>query len=144
MSKRAMELIAGRSERICAVATASTAGEPAAALVFYAPLPDGRLLISTHTTSHKWRNLLENAEVALVFGWTFAQPHIQVSGRAELIPPGHADFERLGALYYRAFPEAAALRDSATAFLIVRPSWARITEFQPGGPPKVEEGLVGQ
>lgn len=143
MSPPLLRLLTERADKICAFATSSPAGAPAAALAFYLPLADGRLVFTTHTTSRKWANLAANPRAGLVVGWSFGEPHLQVDGDATLVPPGHPDFEPLAAAYYALHPAAAAARDATTAVIVLRPTWARVTVFAPDGPPRVEEGPIG-
>jgi len=142
MTYLALDLLAARADKTCAIATASSDGAPTAALAFYAPQADGRLLMTTHTSSRKWAHLLSNGRVGLVVGWTFAEPHVQLDGNARLVPPGHPEIEALCAAYYAEFPQAAPFRDPTTGVIVITPTWARITHFQPAGPPQVEEGLI--
>jgi pyridoxine/pyridoxamine 5'-phosphate oxidase len=143
MTHPALTALRQRADGTCAVATTSPASGPQAALAFFTVLDDGRLLLNTHTTSRKWANLLADPRLGLVAGWSFDQPHVQLDGRAEPIPPGHPAFARWMEIYLDAFPQAAATQDEHSSFVLLTPTWARVTRFRPDGPPSIEEGPIG-
>lgn len=133
-------LLEEHEPKLAAVATATGNGRPAIAVMGYAVQKDGTIVVSTHQSSHKWKNLQANPEIGLVIGWDFSHPHLQVGGDAKLLTGDEA--KTVEEFFYAANPQAKAFKSPDTGFVVITPTWARITEFQQGGPPKVQEGTL--
>ncbi len=140
MKQAVLKLLAEADPHLAAAATATPKGRPAIAVVSYAVRDDGKVIVSTHTASHKWRNLESMPEIALTVGWSFDRPHLQVGGDARLLTGD--DAKPVAEFFYAEHPEAKAMADAGTGFIEIDPTWARITRFQPDGPPEIEEGVL--
>ena len=104
------------------VATHDEVRGPEAALVTFAPLPDGDLLFDTQAASRKAHNIAADQRVALVIGTT-EESSIQVEGRASL--PRDADEQRTWArAYEQRFPDSQSA-DSAFTMVRIHPRWLR-------------------
>lgn len=140
MKDKLIKLLKEHEPKVAGVATATAKGRPAIACVGYAVRDDGTIVISTHQSSHKWENLEGNPEIGLVVGWQFDRPHLQLGGNAELLIGDSA--KEVEEFFFNANPQAKAFKTPDTGFVVVTPTWARITEFQPNGPPEVEESQL--
>lgn len=137
MKDKLFTLLKAHEPKLASIATATAKGRPAIAVCAYAVRDDGTVVISTHQSSHKWENLEANPEVGLVVGWSFDQPHLQLGGDAELLTGDAA--KEVEDFFFSANPQAKAFKSPDTGFVVITPTWARITEFKPDGPPEVEE-----
>ena len=137
MKDTLLELLKAHQPKLASVATATGEGRPAIAVCAYAVQDDGTIIISTHQSSHKWQNLETNPEIGLVVGWSFDAPHLQLGGDAALLTGEAA--AQIEEFFYGANPQAKAFKTPDTGFVVITPTWARITEFKPDGPPKVTE-----
>jgi hypothetical protein len=141
MRERLTELLTAADPKVAAVATATEAGRPAAAVCSFAVREDGRIIIATHRSSHKWQNLQANPELALTVGQDMRHPHLQVGGSVEL-QEGDAASD-VADFHFGVHPESKAfMTGDDSGFVVVTPTWARITVFKPDGPPEIEEGAV--
>jgi pyridoxine/pyridoxamine 5'-phosphate oxidase len=140
MEDKLRSLLTEHEPKLAAVATATDKGRPAIAVLAYAVREDGTVIMSTHQSSHKWHNLETNPEIGFVVGWDFTHPHLQVGGDAQLLTGDAA--KEVEQFFFAANPESKAFKTPDTGFIVVTPTWARITEFQAGGPPKVEEARL--
>ena len=138
MKDKLLSLLKAHEPKLASIATATPKGRPAIAVCAYAVQDDGTVVVSTHQSSHKWQNLESNAEAGLVVGWSFDQPHLQLGGDAALLTGD--DAKAVEDFFYAANPQAKAFASPDTGFVVITPTWARITEFKPDGPPAVEEG----
>lgn len=130
-----------KDPKLCVLATADKAGMPMCAVMAYAVKDDGSIILSTHTNSRKWRNMAANPQVALVFGWELTGFNVQMHGEAMLIDKGD-EFSESEQFFFAQNPHAKQFQTPDTAFVIVRPTWQRITDFDQK-PPKITEQTVG-
>jgi pyridoxine/pyridoxamine 5'-phosphate oxidase len=141
MHQRLTELLKAADPKVAAVATATDTGRPAAAVCRFAVRDDGVIIVATHRSTHKWQNLQVNPEVALTVGQDMQHPHLQVGGDVALLEGTSA--EAVADFYFGVHPDAKAyLQDDDGGFVVITPTWCRITEFTPDGPPAVEEGPI--
>lgn len=140
MKDKLLDILKKADPKLAAVATATAKGRPAIAVMGYAVKDDGTIVVSTHQASHKWHNLQSNKEIALTVGWQFDRPHVQLGGDAVLL--SGKDAAEVEAFFFEANPEAKAFKTPDTGFIVITPTWCRITEFQSDGPPSVEEGKL--
>lgn len=140
MKDKLLGILRKADPKLAAVATATENGRPAIAVMEYAVRDDGTIIISTNQASHKWKNLTKNKEIALTVGWQFDRPHVQVGGDAELLAGNQA--KEVSELFFAANPEAKAFESPDSGYIVITPTWCRITEFKPGGPPAVAEGTL--
>ena len=104
--------------KLCVLATATPQGKPECAVLAYAVNSDLSLILSTHTTSRKWRNIKANKQVAITLGQSFSELYIQYEGTAELITEGE-EFKRCEEIFFTANPQAKQFQNSETAFIKV-------------------------
>ena len=108
--------------RVSRVATGDARGLPHVVPVCHL-WEKGRVYFGTGRKTKKIRNLLENAQVALIVDdYTEAWSHLRglvLQGRAEVIGPG-AEFRRIRKLLYQKFPqyEEEAHLKSADAVMV--------------------------
>ncbi len=104
------------------VATLNAERGPEAALLSFAPLPDGDLLFDTQTASRKACNLATDPRIALVIGTT-EESSIQVEGTASL-PRDATEQQAWVRAYEQRFPDSQA-SDNAFTMVRVHPRWLR-------------------
>lgn len=126
------ELIAFiRRHRYAVEATVAGDGAPQAAVIGIAVTDDLELVFDTLGTSRKARNLRLNPRIALVVGWDDEQT-VQLEGIAD--EPTGVDLERVQKAYFDAFPDGPQrLQWPHITYVRVRLSWARFSDFRPGG-----------
>lgn len=126
------ELIAFiRRHRYAVQASISSAGTPQAAVVGIAVTDELELVFDTLGTSRKAQNLRLNPRIALVVGWDQEQT-AQLEGVAD--EPTGAELERIKEAYFDAFPDGPErLKWPHITYVRVRLSWARFSDFKPGG-----------
>lgn len=104
------------------VATHDEVRGPEAALLTFAPLPDGDVPFDTQVNSRKLRNIKADPRIALVIGTT-EESSIQVEGVASL--PRDAEEQRAWArAYEQRFPDSQSA-DAAFTMVRVHPRWLR-------------------
>jgi hypothetical protein len=119
-----------RRHRYCAEASVAASGMPQAAVVGYATSDRLELVFDTLGSTRKMRNLRRDGRVALVI-WGDEQT-VQLEGVAD--EPSGAELERLQAVYFDAFPDGRERQAwEGITWVRVRPSWARYSDFRPGG-----------
>ena len=104
------------------VATLNVERGPEAALLSFAPLPDGDVLFDTQVSSRKAHNLAADPRVALVIGTT-EESSIQVEGTASL-PRDATEQQAWVRAYEQRFPDSQA-SDNAFTMVRVHPRWLR-------------------
>jgi len=120
-----------RRHRLCVQASVSPSGAPQAAVVGYAVGDDLEIVFDTLGTTRKMQNLRREPRVALVVGWDDEQT-VQIEGVAD--EPAGAELERVRAVYFAAWPDGVQrLSWKGITHVRVRPTWARYSDFRPGG-----------
>jgi pyridoxine/pyridoxamine 5'-phosphate oxidase len=127
-----------RRHRYAVQASVSATGAPQAAVVGVAVSDDLEIVFDTLGTTRKIGNLRRDPRIALVVGWDDEQT-AQVEGTAD--EPSGAELDRLKAVYFAAFPDGVARQAwSGIAYVRVRPTWIRYSDFRPGCERVVELG----
>jgi general stress protein 26 len=120
-----------RRHRLCVQASVASSGAPQAAVVGYAVSEELEIVFDTIGATRKMKNLRRDPRVALVIGWDEEQT-LQIEGIAD--EPHAADLERLKKIYFEAWPECVAHQEwKDITYVRVRPTWARYSDFRPGG-----------
>ena len=120
-----------RHHRLCVQASVSSAGAPQAAVVGFAVTDDLEFVFDTIGTTRKMTNLRHNARTALVVGWDEEQT-VQIAGVAD--EPSGADLDRLKNVYFATWPDGVDRQTwEDITYVRVRPTWARYSDFRPGG-----------
>jgi uncharacterized pyridoxamine 5'-phosphate oxidase family protein len=118
------------------LSTVNINNRPESALVGFAVTPDLKIIFDTVSNSRKYKNLLINSSVALVFGSDDWQT-IQYEGIAKI--PIENELNELLEYYFKVFPEGGQRRESwqDIAHFCVEPKWIRYSDFH--SPYKIEE-----
>ena len=120
--------------RLCVISTVGKTA-PESAVMAYAVGEDLTIILATHTDSRKWKNIQHDPHVSLLFGWDFEGISIQYEGVATLV----LDDRETEEFYYKANPFLVQFRDQpGTAYIKVRPTWTRVTDYS-FSPPKIVE-----
>lgn len=105
-------------------------GAPQAAVVGYAVSDRLELIFDTLGSTRKAQNLRRDPRIALVI-WAGEQT-LQLEGLAD--EPAGDELRRLKQVYLAAFPDGVEReRWPGISYVRVRPSWARFSDFAPGG-----------
>ncbi len=123
---------------IAVLSTASSTGEPEAALMRVAVTPQLELFFDTRIETRKYRNFLANPRCALVIGCT-GPASIQYEGVLEI--PDPAELARLQDLYFEGATSESRARSAGrtdVAWLVARPRWLRYSGYSQR-PPASEE-----
>ncbi|CAN5183647.1 hypothetical protein BH11PAT1_BH11PAT1_3980 [soil metagenome] len=126
--------------RLCVLATSTSGGKPECAVLAYAVKEDLSLVLSTHKSSRKCKNIEENNQVSLVFGWAYNEINIQCDGTAQILEKGEK-FLHYENFFFSVNPHAEKFKGLDTVFISVKPTWVRITDFTQT-PVKIEEEMI--
>lgn len=136
--KSVHEFLQSRPTKLCVLATANTTGQPQAAVLLYTVMDDLSILLSTHTTSRKWKNLQASPKAAITVGFGFEERNVQLEGLATCVTKGD-DFTRYEELYFSQHPEVAHFKGlPETAYVHIKPTWIRLSDYT-AHPMRVEE-----
>ncbi len=120
-----------RSHRLCVQASVSETGAPQAAVVGFGVSDALELVFDTLETTRKVRNLRPRPRIALVVGWDEDQT-VQIEGVAD--EPTGAELDRIKRVYFAAHPDGPERQAwKGITYVRVRPTWARYSDFRPGG-----------
>src|SRR5579872_222945 len=120
-----------RRHGYCVQASTSRSGAPQAAVVGFAVGDDLEVVFDTIGTTRKMANLRSNARIALVIGWDDEQT-VQLEGVAD--EPAGAELDRIKKVYFAAWPDGVERQSwKDITYVRVRPTWARYSDFRPGG-----------
>jgi len=127
-----------RRHPLAVEATVSPEGAPQAAVIGVVVSDELEVFFDTLATSRKYANLKRDPRVALVMGWDLGEGcTLQLEGSAE--EPLGGELERLQRLYFATFPDGVERRAwPAIAYVRVRPSWLRFSDFRGAAPTIVE------
>ena len=120
-----------RRHRLCVQATCSAEGEPQASVVGFAVSDDLEIVFDTLGTSRKMVNMRRDPRIAVVVGRDDEQT-AQLRGIAD--EPTGEELARLKEVYFAVYPdgvERQAWHD--ITYVRVRITWARYSDFRPGG-----------
>src|SRR5882672_2128036 len=119
-----------RRHRLCVQASVSGAGAPQAAVVGFGVSDDLEIVFDTLGETRKMGNLRRDPRIALVIGWD--EQTVQLEGVAD--EPAGAELERLKQVYFAAYPDGPERQSwKGITYVRVRPTWARYSDFRPGG-----------
>jgi pyridoxine/pyridoxamine 5'-phosphate oxidase len=120
-----------RRHRYAVQASTAAGGAPQAAVVGIAVSDQLEIVFDTHGASRKGKNLRRDPRIALVVGWDDEQT-VQLEGTTD--EPAGAELARLKAIYFARFPDGLEReRWADITYFRIRPSWARYSDFRPGG-----------
>lgn len=137
MEQNILEDLKSKEVKLCVLATSSKDCQPEAGVMGYAVKDDLTIVLSTKKSAKKLRNISENNNVALVFGWDFGTLNIQYEGTARIVPTG-TEHQELESFFFSQNPAAAKFKSSDTVFIEIKPVWIRTTDPR-NHPPTVEE-----
>lgn len=109
--------------KLCGLATTHN-NSPQLAVMSYVITDNNQILLCTNQHTRKWNNININNHIALVIGWTFEEPNIQLEGTAKLL-----NDQKTADLYFSLHPTAAKFRNEFTGFIEIKPTWGRITKL---------------
>jgi pyridoxine/pyridoxamine 5'-phosphate oxidase len=120
-----------RRHRLCVQSSVSATGAPQSAVVGFAASDDLEVFFDTLGTTRKMTNLRRDPRIAIVVGWDDEQT-VQFEGLAD--EPAGPELARLKKIYFQAWPECVAHEAwKDITWVRVRPTWARYSDFRPGG-----------
>ncbi len=120
-----------RRHRYAVQASTAAGGSPQAAVIGIAVSAQLELVFDTLGTSRKATNLRREPRVALVVGWDEEQT-VQLEGHAD--EPTGDELALLQGVYFEQFPDGPERqRWPDITYFRVRISWARYSDFRPGG-----------
>lgn len=134
-----------RANPLATLATIAANGAPAAALVGVATSEQLELVFDTLDTTRKFRNVLRESRVAVVFGKAGAytpgkhdERTLQYEGNADV--PSREELKRVQEeIYFKQFPDGRArLKWAHITYVRVRPTWIRYTDYN-ANPPEIVE-----
>jgi uncharacterized pyridoxamine 5'-phosphate oxidase family protein len=114
--------------KLAVVSTASADHNPESALVGIAVSAELEIVFDTVKTSRKYKNMLQNPNVAVVIGWD-NETTVQYEGAAtELNGP---DADRYKEIYFEAYPDGRerALSWPHIVHFKITPAWIRYSNF---------------
>jgi general stress protein 26 len=117
-----------RRHQLAVLATGTQEHGPEAAVVGFAVTEQLEIIFDTINTSRKYRNMIDDARVALVIGWD-EETTIQYEGTAVLLSGEGADLYK--EIYYSVFPDGrqrAATSPNLVHFKVI-PHWVRYSNF---------------
>ena len=127
-----------KQHQLAVISTCNSANTPEAALIGIAVAEKLELVFDTVTTSRKYKNILQNPNVALVIGWD-NETTVQYEGVA--IELNNSDGDAFKEVYFDTFKdgrERAETWANIVHFKIV-PNWIRYSSFNE---PVVVEEMV--
>ena len=111
-------------------------GTPQSALVGFAVTENLEIIFDTVKSSRKYANLIARPECSFVFGWAGEQT-VQYEGIAEEL--AGTRLQQYQQAYFRAWPDGPArLSWPGIVYFVVRPTWARYSDFD-DNPPLIQE-----
>ena len=117
-------------ERLGVLTTATSSGQPEAALMGFALTPNLEIIFDTVRSSRKYPNLKENPRVAWAVGCT-TEVTVQYEGEAEELE-GEA-LAKYKPIYFQKFPDGPARENwPGMTYFVVRPKWVRYCDYNPG------------
>jgi len=120
-----------RRHRYAVQASTAPDGAPQAAVVGIAVTDELEIVFDTLSTTRKAQNLRRDPRLALVIGWDEEQT-VQLEGSAD--EPSGDELARLKQAYFAAFPDGPEREGWPNiTYVRVRPTWARYSDFRPGG-----------
>jgi hypothetical protein len=124
------------SKPYAVISTIAAKGTPQSALIGIAVTPDLEIIFDTLKTTRKYANLLASPACSLVIGWD-DEITLQYEGIAFLLLG--PDLSRYQDVYFARWPECRAHQQwPDIAYIVVRPSWIRYSDFS-HQPPTIEE-----
>lgn len=118
------------------VSSTSDGGVPQSALVGIAITPELEIIFDTVKSSRKYHNLTARPACSFVIGWGGEQS-VQYEGIA--LEPGGDELKRYQNIYFSRWPDGQdRMAWPGIAYFVVRPLWARYSDFGQA-PPVIRE-----
>lgn len=122
-----------RRHRYAVQSSVTANGAPQASVVGIGISDAGEIVFDTLGSTRKMHNYRQNARAALVVGWDDEQT-AQIEGIAD--EPTGDELARLKQVYFAAWPDGPTRETwDGITYVRIRPTWARYTDFRPGGDP---------
>jgi hypothetical protein len=123
-------------QKLGVLGTLSSDGSPQSALVGIAVTPELEIIFDTVKSSRKFQNLMSYSGCSFVVGWT-GEITVQYEGEARQTEG--AELAHYQEVYFARWPECRShLSWPDIAYLVVRPSWIRYSDFDQS-PPFIEQ-----
>jgi general stress protein 26 len=121
-----------KQHNLAVISTLSEDNKPEAALVGFAISKDLEIVFDTVKTSRKYKNLLQNRNVAVVIGWD-NETTVQYEGIATELNGAEAEYYK--EIYFEIYPDG---RERAKTWphivhFKITPKWIRYSDFNEGG-----------
>ena len=127
IKKEAREFL--KDKHYCVISTVSKESKSESAYVAFSENEDLEIMIGTSRQSRKFRNILHNPNVSIVF-WDGDKKTLQYEGVAHTL--GKAEWQSKTKLHYVKQPGAAKYEtDPSQTYFVVKPSWVRLVESGP-------------
>ena len=119
------------------ISTVSDKNLPESALIGIAVSEDLEIIFDTVNSSRKYKNILQNPNVAIVIGWD-NEVTLQLEGTAQELTPADASYKEL---YYGVFPDAKIRAETwpDIVHFVVKPNWIRYSNLN--DPNTIEEKM---
>ena len=116
-------------QKLGVVSTVNSNSKPESAVVGIAVSESLDIIFDTVKASRKYKNILNNADIALVIGWD-NEITVQYEGTAEILGDGD-EAQQLREIYYEIYPDG---RERAATWpdlvhIKVTPNWIRYSDF---------------
>ncbi|MBC7581724.1 pyridoxamine 5'-phosphate oxidase family protein [Aeromicrobium sp.] len=116
-----------KDQRLMTVSTIHADGRPQAAVVQFAVMPDGSILMETSNRARKYPNLLADDRVACIIGWD-QRISVQLEGTAQQV--AESDVAAFKTVYLDKNPKARNLIDQPdTRLFKITPTWLRYGDY---------------
>jgi len=125
-----------RRHRIGVIASVNATGLPQAAVIGFAITEDLEIVFDTLNTTRKYANLKNNPRAALVIGW---DDEITVQYEGEACELSDSELAKYKQIYFQTYPDGPEREKwPGIAYFVVRPTWARFSDFTVD-PPRIVE-----
>lgn len=130
---------------VAVIATVNAHHVPQASTVYYVVDATFALYFMTRISSRKYKNILNNSQVALVIGTTDSPINIQIEGVAEVIEYQSEIFDKLTSVATKhQWPPLVKLPGRGIAFFKVTPLWVRFLHIPLSRTDSLEESPYTQ
>ncbi len=118
-----------KNETYCVISTVTSESHSESAFVAFSENNDLEIMIGTSKKSRKFRNIVHNPAVSIVFGFD-GEKTLQYEGVARV--PNEEELEKRLVSHFRKHPGATKYQDDLNqTYIIIEPRWARISASGP-------------
>ena len=126
-----------RKHLYAVISTVSDKNMPESALIGIAVSEDLEIVFDTVNSSRKYKNILQNPNVAIVIGWD-NEVTLQLEGTARELSPEDTSYKEL---YFDVFPDAKIRAETweDVVHFVIKPNWVRYSNLN--DPNTIEEKI---